>query len=546
MTLGGHFISFLFCLSVADRCSAAQAQSNTVLVPEDTVIAEIAKWASANAAGAPRVSVLLHTRRLVDPSQCELNRLFPITSGLDREGAPSGVEADLDRVAAAVKQDADFDRFRFFRSDTVTSAQASLTVFIGKTCHASLPVTRRTPWHLVPDWLGEIDLPLAHQGDLPEWLLQSAIEKSLPVLFIGDEGADKVYTAAYGFLGDMKAHRHSCSRDHSHMHASAESNGLCDPLKLDESVPLCRRQYLIVHPSAENGTQLLDYAAEEAYFLRGQQNVTAWLEDYFYSRLTPDASVVIEGGAADPHEPSSDIFQILFVALLTSLPHYILPNFSLASAASVLMLAADFNCDHVLVTWQQGDTNALENFNDAKVSDPARLFSASDDKLYRACNAHGCWSMMKTLTQGEFMNRSFFKKLGAFNHNYKGASLNGSAVVVLESDDKATDGARVLYSVVNSESLDSGAVIKSLGGTEEQSSNASKMAEEAVDNDESIEDVGKCDPAPIKSVSQPFGLGQETGSKRTPANLSSADPFTKKTVRNVDFEPSAGLSLPDL
>ncbi|KAF4696954.1 WD repeat domain 90 [Perkinsus olseni] len=144
------------------------------------------------------------------------------------------------------------------------------------------------------------------------------------------------------------------------------------------------------------------------------------------------------------------------------------------------MLAAEFNCDHVLVTWQQGDANALENFNDAKVSDPTRLFSASDDKLYRACSAHGGWSMVKTLTQGEFMSRSFFKKLGAFNHNYKGGSLNGSAVVVLE---KAADGkgAEVLYSLANSESFDASGVVKALGGSEEQASLAAKRAEEAVD-----------------------------------------------------------------
>ncbi|EER09413.1 hypothetical protein Pmar_PMAR025968 [Perkinsus marinus ATCC 50983] len=144
------------------------------------------------------------------------------------------------------------------------------------------------------------------------------------------------------------------------------------------------------------------------------------------------------------------------------------------------MLAADFNCDHVLVTWQQGDKDALDNYNDAKVSDPTRLYSASDDKLYRACHAHGCWSMMKTLTQREFLSGSFFKKMGSFNHNYKGGSLNGSAVVILEKT-KNGEAVDVVYSVVNSESLDASGVVKALGGSEDQASLAAKKADEAVD-----------------------------------------------------------------
>lgn len=46
------------------------------------------------------------------------------------------------------------------------------------------------------------------------------------------------------------------------------------------------------------------------------------------------------------------------------------------------MLAADFNCDHVLITWQQGDKDALDNYNDAKVS--LRVVSrCSDLEVFR-------------------------------------------------------------------------------------------------------------------------------------------------------------------
>ncbi|KAF4660287.1 WD repeat domain 90 [Perkinsus olseni] len=510
---------FVVCLLLPLFCDAQP--SNLLVSPSEQLVVEVAKWSSTTSTGPPRVAVVLHSDGLVDYSNyCELNRVFGADHVGDHGEISHDISAELDRIAASVAGDPEFARVRFIRASKVDPRQARITVFIGKDCQASLQVTPRTAFHLLPGWLVEVDLPLSHYDQIPEWLLQTAVERGLPLLVMSTERAPSG-PLSYGYLADMRAHQHTGCHHHSRrVRPVHNASGYCNPLSLREDTPLCRRQLLVVQQSdGNNETQLLDYDHGDVYFHSDDdsENLESWIEDYFYSRLTPSASLVVEEDGRD-HKSGPDVFKILFVALLVAAPHYTFVKFNVACAASILviafagnipgsiigallvasrraremsnfvatfssylaMLAAEFNCDHVLVTWQQGDTNALENFNDAKVSDPTRLFSASDDKLYRACSAHGGWSMVKTLTQGEFMSRSFFKKLGAFNHNYKGGSLNGSAVVVLE---KAADGkgAEVLYSLANSESFDASGVVKALGGSEEQASLAAKRAEEAVD-----------------------------------------------------------------
>ncbi|KAF4713287.1 hypothetical protein FOZ63_020538, partial [Perkinsus olseni] len=127
---------------------------------------------------------------LLDYSKhCELNRVFGADHVGDQGERSHDISAELDRIAASVAGDPEFARVRFIRATKVDPRQARITVFIGKDCQASLQVTAQTAFHLLPEWLVEVDLPLSHYDHIPEWLLQTAVERGLPLLIMSTERA---------------------------------------------------------------------------------------------------------------------------------------------------------------------------------------------------------------------------------------------------------------------------------------------------------------------------------------------------------------------
>ncbi|KAF4696955.1 hypothetical protein FOZ60_013307 [Perkinsus olseni] len=330
---------FILCLLLPLFCDAQL--SNLLVSPSEQLVVEVAKWSSTASTGPPRVAVVLHSDGLLDYSNhCELNRVFGADHVGDQGEISHDISAELDRIAASVAGDPEFARVRFIRPSKVDPRQARITVFIGKDCQASLQLTPRTAFHLLPEWLVEVDLPLSHYDHIPEWLLQTAVERGLPLLIMSTERAPSG-ALSYGYLADMRAHQHTGCHHHSRrVRPVHNASGYCNPLSLREDTPLCRRQLLVVQQSdGDNETQLLDYSHGDAYFHSDDdsENLQSWIEDYFYSRLTPSASLVVEEDRG--HKSGPDVFKMLFVALLVAAPHYTFVKFNVACAASILVIA---------------------------------------------------------------------------------------------------------------------------------------------------------------------------------------------------------------
>ncbi|EER03810.1 hypothetical protein Pmar_PMAR003960, partial [Perkinsus marinus ATCC 50983] len=123
------------------------------------------------------------------------------------------------------------------------------------------------------------------------------------------------------------------------------ASGYCNPLDLQEGVPLCRRQLLVVHRNdGSHETQLIDYDHADAYFFDGRdEKLQYWVEDYFYSRLSPNASLLIDENSDGAHKGGVDVLKILIVAVIVAAPHYMISNFNVACAASVLVMVLASN-----------------------------------------------------------------------------------------------------------------------------------------------------------------------------------------------------------